>query len=63
VELTESNFKVQSPYNMPKNKRYSYDNVTGVRTFLVYPGDNGSVQPAYKPSFSTCLFSRNNIFL
>ena len=39
VELTESNFKVQRPYDVPENQRYSYDNVTGVRTFLVYAGD------------------------
>ncbi|OQU78771.1 hypothetical protein SORBI_3008G045300 [Sorghum bicolor] len=39
VNLTESNFKVQRPYDMPENQRYSYDNATGVRTFLVYAGD------------------------
>ena len=39
VELPEGNFQVQSPYDVPENQRYSYDNVTGVRTFLVYAGD------------------------
>ena len=39
VELPEGNFVVQSPYDVPENQRYSYDNVTGVRTFLVYAGD------------------------
>jgi hypothetical protein len=39
VELAEGNFVVQSPYDVPENQRYSYDNVTGVRTFLVYASD------------------------
>jgi hypothetical protein len=39
VELAEGNFVVQSPYDVPENQRYSYDNVTGVRTFLVYADD------------------------
>ncbi|XP_066353912.1 citrate-binding protein-like [Miscanthus floridulus] len=39
VELPEGNFQVQSPYDVPENQRYSYDNVTGVRTFLVYASD------------------------
>jgi hypothetical protein len=39
VELPEGNLQVQSPYDVPENQRYSYDNVTGVRTFLVYASD------------------------
>ena len=39
VELPEGNFKVQWPYDVAENQRYSYDNATGVRTFLVYAGD------------------------
>jgi len=37
VELSDSDFVVQSPYNVPKSQRFQYRN--GVRTFWVYRND------------------------
>nr|XP_034604872.1 citrate-binding protein-like [Setaria viridis] len=39
VQLPESDFVVQSPYDLPVEQRYRYDACTGVRTFWVYAGD------------------------
>ncbi|CAN6357733.1 unnamed protein product [Urochloa humidicola] len=39
VELPESDFAVQRPYDVPVEQRYRYDACTGVRTFWVYAGD------------------------
>jgi hypothetical protein len=37
VELSDSDFEVQSPYNVPESQRFQYRN--GVRTFWVYRND------------------------
>ncbi|EES16708.1 hypothetical protein BDA96_08G052700 [Sorghum bicolor] len=37
VELSDSDFVVQSPYNVPESQRFQYRN--GVRTFWVYRND------------------------
>jgi hypothetical protein len=37
VELFDSDFVVQSPYNVPKSQRFQYQN--GVQTFWVYRND------------------------
>ncbi|XAR48664.1 hypothetical protein NMG60_11031554 [Bertholletia excelsa] len=48
VPLTEDNFEIQRPYNVPVDKRYSYEN--GVRRLWVYADDkphnpNSHTQP------------------
>jgi hypothetical protein len=37
VELSDGDFRVQSPYNVPRSQRFSYRD--GVRTFWVYKTD------------------------
>uniref|UniRef100_A0A0D9XX79 Alginate lyase 2 domain-containing protein n=1 Tax=Leersia perrieri TaxID=77586 RepID=A0A0D9XX79_9ORYZ len=37
VDLTDGDFQVQSPYNVPESQRFRYRN--GVRTFWVYDSD------------------------
>ncbi|KAL6641835.1 hypothetical protein ACP70R_020016 [Stipagrostis hirtigluma subsp. patula] len=39
VDVPESSWVVQSPYDVPVDQRYRYDAATGVRTFWVYAGD------------------------
>ncbi|TVU51001.1 hypothetical protein EJB05_02402, partial [Eragrostis curvula] len=39
VDIPESSFVVQSPYNVPVDQRYRNDAATGVRTFWVYADD------------------------
>ena len=37
VELSDGDFEVQSPYNVPESQRFQYRN--GIRTFWVYKND------------------------
>lgn len=39
MELQEGGFTVQSPYDVPVDRRYRYDAGTGVQTFVVYATD------------------------
>ncbi|GJM87911.1 hypothetical protein PR202_ga03917 [Eleusine coracana subsp. coracana] len=39
VDLPESSFAVQIPYDVPVDQRYRYDAATGVHTFWVYADD------------------------
>jgi hypothetical protein len=48
----------KSAFEISATQSWSKDDV--VRTYI---DANGSVHPAYNSSFSTCFFSRNNIFL
>ena len=48
IPLTEANFKIQRPYNLPVEARYSFEN--GVRRMWVYANDkshspNSQTQP------------------
>lgn len=48
IPLTEANFKIQRPYNLPIEARYSFEN--GVRRMWVYANDkshspNSQIQP------------------
>lgn len=48
IPLTEANFEIQRPYNLPLDARYSFDN--GIRRMWVYADDkphspNSETQP------------------